>query len=507
MGSIRLNILSLLGLALLTAGAGCVKRPVATCPDKGGQQWREVNSPHFRISTNLGLRVARFTALELEQLRAALLLAWGGQVDPPGQVEVIVVRSNAELEEFTLGTPLEAFLDSSGRSPLMVMAGEGEFMLQQPEALQVQAHELAHHITRYVMVRQPRWLTEGLATWLQTVQFSSLRRKASFGELHPGFAQYVRSHRPLSLERLWAWEKYPYLSPAEILPYYASSWLWVAYLRERHPQRFRDFMDRLARAEEPRRAWEEAFQGVTGLEEDLRKYEPQRGKQLTVELPFIKPDFEVRPLDCAEIHTLRARLFLRSPGPRSLRERLRLGRQELEEALKEDPTNVSAVLLQASFTVDPQQRLALARALVQARPGSGPAWSLLGQALQDSNAPAAEQEQALQRALALDPDDVDALVAMAWLHTEKGQTEEGLARAGRAVQLAPGRASTLEAYAALLFQAGRCEESLAAQQRAIGVLGGHVTEALRSVAQATQAAMQRKLAEYARLCGLPIPPR
>lgn len=507
MGSIRLNILSLLTGVLLTAGAGCVKRPVATCPDKGGKEWREVNSPHFRVYTDLGQRVARFTALELEQLRTALLLAWGGQVDPPGQVEVIVVRSDTELEEFTLGAPLEAFLDSSGRSPLMVMAGEGEFLLQEPESLQVQAHELAHHITRFVMVRQPRWLTEGLATWLQTVQFSSLRRKASFGEIHPGFASYMRTHRPLPLEKLWAWERYPFLSKAEILPYYASSWLWVAYLRDRHPKRFQDFTARLARAEEPRRAFEAAFQGVTNLEEDLRKYEPQDEEQLTVELPFIKPDFEVRPLDCAEIHTLRARLFLRSPGPRSLRERLRLGRQELAEALKEDPSEVSAVLLQASFTVDPEQRLALARALVRAKPDSGPAWSLLGQALQDSNAPAAEQEQALRRALALDPDDVDALVAMAWLHTEQGQTEEGLAKAGRAVQLAPGRASTLEAYAALLFQAGRCEESLTAQQRAMGVLGGHVTESLRSVAQATQEAMQRKLAEYAERCGMPASAR
>jgi len=506
MGSIRVKILSLLGLALLTVGTGCVKRPVATCPDKGGQQWREVNSPHFRVSTDLGLRVARFTALELEQLRTALLLAWGGQVDPPGQVEVIVVRSNAELEEFTLGTPLEAFLDSSGRSPLMVMAGEGEFLLQQPEALQVQAHELAHHITRFVMVRQPRWLTEGLATWLQTVQFSSLRRKASFGEIHPGFAQYVRNHRPLPLEQLWAWEEHPYLSRAEILPYYASSWLWVVYLRDRHPQRFRDFTDRLARAEEPRRAWEEAFQGVTGLEEELRKYEPLGEEQLTVELPRIHPEFEVKTLDCAEVHTLRARLFLRSPGPRSLGERLRLSTREIEEALREDPTNVSAVLLQASFTAEPEQRLALARALVQARPESGPAWSLLGQSLQEANAPAAEQERALQRALTLAPEDVDALVAMAWLHTEQGQTAEGLAKAERAVQLAPGRASTLEAYAALLFQAGRCAESVTAQQRAIGVLGGHFTEALREAAEATQAAMQRKLAEYARHCGLPAPP-
>jgi hypothetical protein len=124
MGSIRLPRFPLLCLALLAWGVGCANRPIATCPEKGGHEWREVNSPHFRVSTDLGLRVARFTALELEQLRAALLAVWGGTVHPPGQVEVIVVRGNAELEEFTQGSVREAFMDSSGRSPLMVMAGE-----------------------------------------------------------------------------------------------------------------------------------------------------------------------------------------------------------------------------------------------------------------------------------------------------------------------------------------------------------------------------------------------
>ncbi len=459
-----------------------------------------MNSPHFRISTDLGDRVARLTAVELEQLRAALLLAWGGTVDPPGQVEVIVLSSDVELEEFTQGAPLEAFLDSSGRAPLMVMAGEGEFLLQHPESLEVQAHELTHHISRSVMVRQPRWLSEGLATYLQTVRFSSLHRKATFGWFHPQHLRYVRYHKRLSLKQLWAWDQRPYVAAGATEPYYATSWLWVLYLMDKQPVRFRDFQERLSRAEEPQHAWEAAFGDVPRMEEDFQKYQPREEAPLTVELPRINPELQAQELDCAEIHTLRARLLLRSPGRRRVGERLRLAQQEVQQALREDPTNVSAVQLQADFTPEQEKRLALARALVQARPESGAAWSLLGQSLQDASAPAAEQEQALQRALKLEPKDVDALVAMAWLHTEKGETAEGLAKAERAVQLAPGRASTLEAYAALLFQAGRCEESITAQQRAISVLDGHVTEALREAAQATQEAMRQRLSEYERRC-------
>ncbi|MFL5343843.1 MAG: hypothetical protein ACJ8AT_03580 [Hyalangium sp.] len=466
-----------------------------------------MNSPHFRISTDLGDRVARLAAVELEQLRAALLLVWGDKVDPPGQVDVIVARNDAELEEFTQGAALEAFLDSSGRDPLMVMAGEGEFLAQHPESLPVQAHELAHHISRFVMVRQPKWLSEGLATYLETVRFSSLHRKATFGWFHPQHYFYLRTHGRLSLKQLWAWDQRPYAIGAEARPYYATSWLWVVYLMDKQPKRFHDFQERLSRAEEPRQAWDAAFGDVPRLEEDFQKYVPRREDSLTVELPRIDPELQVQELDCAEIHALRARLFLRSPGRRRLAERLRLAGQEVEQALREDPTNVSAVQLQAGFTPEPEKRLALARALVQARPQSGAAWSLLGQALQDANAPVAEQEQALQRALALEPEDVDALVAMAWLHTEKGETAEGLAKAEHAVHLAPGRASTLEAYAALLFQAGRCEESVTAQQRAISLLNGHITAALREAAQATQQAMEQKLGEYERRCAGTSPPR
>lgn len=499
MSSIRRTILPLLWALLVSTG--CVRRPVATCPDEGGASWREVNSPHFRISTDLGDRVARLTAVELEQLYAALLLAWGDKVDPPGQVEVIVLRSDVEMDEFTLGAALEAFLDSSGRAPLMVMAGEGEFLLQHPESLEVQAHELTHHISRSIMVRQPRWLSEGLATYLQSVHFSSLHRKATFSRFHPQYSLYVRYHTRLSLKQLWAWDKRPYAVAGETEPYYATSWLWVMYLMDKQPARFRDFEERLSRAEEPHQAWEAAFGDVPHLEEDFQKYEPRKEDSLTVELPRINPELQVQDLDCAEVHTLRARLFLRSPGRRHLDGRIRLAQQEVEQALRDDPANVSAVELQASFTPEPEKRLAMARALVQARPESGAAWSLLGQALQDASAPATEQEQALHRALQLDPEDVDALVAMAWVHTEKGETVEGLANAQRAVRLAPGRASTMEAYAALLFQAGRCEESVMAQQRAISLLDGHVTEALRAAAQATQEAMKQKLGEYERHCG------
>lgn len=497
----RKNILPLLVTALACL-VGCAPRAAirATCPAEGGHSWREVRGPHFRVYTDLGTRVARLTALELEQLRSALLLAWGGQADPPATVEVIAVRSEEALEEFTEGVPLEAFLDSSGSTPLMVMSGNGEYLVEKPESRQVQAHELAHHLSRFVLPRQPRWLAEGLATSLQTVRFTSLRTKATFDRFHREYHAYLTYHGRLPLEDLWLWEERTYLSTGEALPYYASAWLWVVYLMDEHPERFRDFWELLARAEEPRRAWEAAFGSAQGLEEGFARYEPERKASLTVALPPMPEGFTLRELDCAEIHALRGRLFLRSPGHRSPAERVRLATREVEAALRENPTSESALLLQARLSLEPAERLARARALVKAHPESGAGWSLLGRTLQETEAPVAEQEQALRRAVERAPEDVEALVALAWLHAGKVEPQQGLAAAERAVRLAPGRASAHEAHAALLFQAGRCEESVAAQQRALNVLEGQVTAPLREAAESTREVLQERLAEYQRRC-------
>ena len=72
-------------------------------------------------------------------------------------------------------------------------------------------------------------------------------------------------------------------------------------------------------------------------------------------------------------------------------------------ALGEDATNVAAVVLRARLARDDQERLALARDLVKARPDAGEGWSLLGRALEATNAPIPEREAAFLKAVALDP--------------------------------------------------------------------------------------------------------
>ncbi|WP_338872430.1 hypothetical protein [Myxococcus stipitatus] len=72
----------------------------ALCPREGGRAWSEVRSEHFRLQTNLSPEVAAKSAAELEKLRRAVLLAWGPDFNPPGSLDIVLLRNTSELWEW-----------------------------------------------------------------------------------------------------------------------------------------------------------------------------------------------------------------------------------------------------------------------------------------------------------------------------------------------------------------------------------------------------------------------
>jgi tetratricopeptide (TPR) repeat protein len=249
---------------------------------------------------------------------------------------------------------------------------------------------------------------------------------------------------------------------------------------------FSDFQGRLARAEEPRQAFEAAFGGVRNLAGGLRVYvDNGRYAILTIPLPEVPSKVETRDLDGAEVHAIRARLRLMTPGTATQEQRLQQAELEVLQALREDPMNVSAISLQSRRGTDASQQLALARELVKARPDSGRAWTLLAQAIGESGGQATEQEQALTRAAELQPQNPSVLNSLAWFYVGMKNPQKALEPAKRAVALAPGDASVLDTYASVLFHSGRCPESIKVQRRALDVLHERASEHLRKSLQDT----------------------
>ncbi|WP_044889523.1 tetratricopeptide repeat protein [Myxococcus hansupus] len=463
----------------------------ALCPQEGGRPWYEVQSAHFRIQTNLSPEAATTTAMELEKHRRALLLAWGPDFDPPGTVEVILLRNLHELGEFTQGHAA-GFAGTTERGPLLVMGGNG-YLLEDSPDLRLQTHELAHYLSKFVLLRQPRWLAEGLAQYLETAHIKPSTNEVVLGRASGWDLGYVREHGWLDVSEMWAWDQKGQMSKSDVQWHYASSWLWVHYLFNIHPERMEDFQLRLARAEDPKKAWEASFQGVKDLQGELRTYVTSgRYSVLTMPLPPVPTLVDVRPMEPADVHAVRALLYLRSPGERTWEQRLENAKREVAQGLKEEPTNVAATILAARMG-DGEVALEAVRAVVKAHPDNGYAWDLLASQLRGA-AEMKEIEDARKRAAELLPDDANLLNNLAWHYAMTREPAKGLPAAARAVALAPGDSSILDTHASLLFQLDRCPEALGLQRRAMDMLHERAPDATRQE-------LNQRLQRYQAHCG------
>lgn len=487
------------GLASGCAGLGAAR---ATCAEENGAAWHEVTTAHFRVRTDLNARTAEKTARMLETLHVAQLRVWKGAAEPPGAIDAIVLRSDEELAEFTRArTELATY---SERGPLLLLHGYSYAAGDEPPRRQVPAHELAHVLGRYAMPRQPRWFAEGTASLMETVYVMERTGEVllpGLGQL--GFLAFIGAHGRLSLEELWAWDAEGTLGSSESMRHYASAWLWVYYLWNVHPERFADFQARLARLEEPRAAWNEAFRNAGDLEGDLQMYlqhyAHRRPDPQPLPMPPVSSSAQTRELSCAEVHALRATLFLHA-SDRPLAERVRQVAREVEQALALEPTQLDAARLRDYFVEDPARRLALAREVLGAHPESGPAWELLGQALRDTGAPTAEQERAFTRAAELAPDDAAVLGGLARFLVDRGALEQGLAVATRANQLVPRRAANLETRAEALFRLGRCEEGATFQGLALDVLPAKGEKPGGDPVESAHEGLRQRLAAHEQRC-------
>src|SRR5262249_44162769 len=222
----------------------------------------------------------------------------GQRFNPPGQLDVIGLRDRDQLSEF-VDPQVAAYLTLLPGGWQAVLALD--YPLDSPS--EAQLHELAHYLSHHILLRQPKWVSEGLATYLQNVAVKTSPYEVIVGRPHAVWLGEVRAHGWLSLQQLWTWSEDA--SVRSRSAFYASSWLWFHSLTDAHHARFMDFQNRLASAEEPLAAWEAAFNGVSPdlLERGLREYLDE-GRFAVRSLSIVPeaPNVTSRRMDDAEIH-------------------------------------------------------------------------------------------------------------------------------------------------------------------------------------------------------------
>ncbi|WNG54482.1 DUF1570 domain-containing protein [Archangium gephyra] len=478
-------------LAILTLSTGCLGPRLARCPADGGSPWRSLESEHFTLKTDLSSQEAHEAVVYLERLRAALLAAaWPEAHDRPMEkVTVYVLGRSQDFENLFPSRLQGLFIRNNGGELSIFIHGSPSTWSERSDgsSLSTVKHELAHYLSAYFLIRQPRWLGEGLAGYLQTLELSEDGKTATVGKPYPQAAawmdyqlQLVRNRQVLSWSAWsvfnWDSRKVDEYTPQQSSGFYATSWLLVHWLSNTRPEGFAKFQARLAKGADPRQSFSEVFPELRGADLDslLLPY-LLRGsfKERTVRVPPVTTSATERPLGDSEVHAVRARLALTASylSKEGSKERLELARTELAEALRLEPANLSAIRLKVGVgDVPDAQRLPLVRAAVAAYPEEGRAWWLLAMVLPKDASTLAEREAAYAKAVALSPNDSGAANELAWMHVLHGRYAEALPLAARAVELAPWDPLVLDTYAMTVAGLGRCEEAILTEQRALDVL-------------------------------------
>ena len=431
---------------------------------KDPNAWREVTSAHFTLRTDLSEADARESTAQLELVRAALLAgSWHGASEPEGRTTAIEVEDRAELEEFARRGISGFVATEAFGERVLVMSAENE-----PFERTVTKHELAHALSDHILLRQPRWLSEGLATYLETVRVQD--GKAVVGEPSRERLTYLRLHPvPDFNVVLRMGSELLSLSPEEGYAFESAAWVLVHWLANTHRPQLDAYLTRMARAEDPDKAFAAVFPDLDEAEigRSVRNYVREGVyTKVLVPLPPIDGAVQVRVLSPAEMHATRADLLALSFGAT---DHAQEARAEAGAALALDPANPLAMKLAGRGDA------ALA---TQQHPDDWRAWVLLA-----GQQKGKDPREALEKAAALAPLNAPVLAQLAW-QVAPTDPKRALELAGRAAHLQPGQPQLLDTWAAMLAQAGHCGEAGQVERRAIEVLPDHAPpEAARQLAE------------------------
>ena len=360
--------------AALALAAGCAHLPA--CPLDGGPRWSEWTSPHFRVLTDVeDAEDAETLATQLEHFRAAIVAAAWREVPDTGEpIEVAVLRTWSEADVFLPPHTGGLFFDYLGTGIVVAPA------TNQVERENVLKHEIVHALMRQLDLDRhaPIWFGEGMAMYLATAAYEESSDKVIFGAPDLEMLKRVAYRGTSPWHVLWRWSK----DPLERARLYATSWLFVHYLFNHERERFQRFQAGLAGSKDAKVLWNQTFPDLTtpdAFEKTLNRY-IEGGEYVKYIAMIPRPHFSfvTRALPDGEVHSLRALLYAMGKGHNDeAPARLRI---ELAEALRQEPLNLRARMLERLFVRENVGDIDTARALTAKYPAAWQAWLVLAAA-------------------------------------------------------------------------------------------------------------------------------
>lgn len=304
------------------------------------------------------------------------------------------------------------------------------------------AHELVHLVSRFWLPDQPRWIAEGLATYLGDAEF------VDASVVHFGRWEWRDTSTLLPLEKLWAWDVDP-PARSEEHELYQSAWAWIHYFANHDEARLARLWQALRARKDSTRA---IFDGVfppaeqAALYAKVQRYLAEgrfRGwESRTLRSPKVSA---AAPVPDWEVHLLRRSLFARvgvradlrresglaaevSPSPPApavelaVAEDTLAGPERTDVLRRLETLDEALVGLGSAPDLTPAQRFAWLEKASQ-RQGSARAQLAFARA---ANAQGDRRAlEAATRAVALAPWSIDARVELAVALASNGRCAEG----------------------------------------------------------------------------------
>ncbi len=439
-------IRTLIVTASCVALSGCAH--AFECTVHGGDEVRELTTDHFVVTSDLPLKQHLAEANNLELLWDTFAAFFRAEV-PTARIPVVVLPDTSTVESFASG--YAGFVVRRGPTALVVGAPT------EKGGTNINAHELTHLVSAFMLPRQPRWVAEGLGTYFEDATFKDART-VKMGGWNKSRAEEAFVTGVVPLEELNEWGGLRFNERET--RHYASAWAWIHYLSNHDEARLQRLFEGLRGTRPITKVMAEVFPPAeaAALRDKVQAYlgaAKFRGWETVLRrTPTVSSPTALEPW---RVHLLRNRLFLNDEAA---------AQKDLAMAVELAPTPrpAAVAVVEAALQNTP------AKALLDAYPAAPEV--LIAADDDDSKLRRAQLTQALEVA----PTDAELLLVAADAALNAGAPEEAEALARRGLALAPWSTQLATTLVYASANRDRCDEAEARWPIAEALLPERPTE-------------------------------